>query len=214
MTATEAAPAAMTAGAVSSVMPPIATTGRPDCAGATARLGDGLESNRVVAGGLCRRAVGRSNREIGNRLAQGRIDLIDRVGGEADDRVRSGDSADVGRGEIVLADVDVPGPHQPGNVGPIVDHQNRPGAGGVFGDRLGELQERSAWERLRSQLQQPGPAGEKRARQGVRLPTARGAHLDIDNGVERRERDRHDAGSVVRRFRRARSRAAWAGSAP
>ena len=83
MMATLVAPAANTAGAVSSVMPPIATTGNPR--DRLHGLGDQADAHLLVPGLLCPCWKHRADSDVAHGLERRVIDLIDRVRRIADD---------------------------------------------------------------------------------------------------------------------------------
>ena len=206
MTATDAAPASMTRGAVSSVMPPIATTGSPAAAAQPAAAATAREPDRLVAGGLGRRREDRADREIGDRLRQ-RARRSDPAVCVEKPTIASGpiDAPDVSRRQVVLADVHAVGAGQHGDVGAIVDDQLRRRAArassAIARPRARETRRsRGSWRAAAA----AGAAGQERARDVVGAPSGARADVDIDDGVEDGKRARDQFISCQFQFKGAR----------
>jgi hypothetical protein len=110
-----------------------------------------------LAIGLRRRRVDRSVAdEVG--VVGHRVDLPGRVGGQADEDVGPDDLTRLGHRRVVLADVHAVGAGGRGDVGPVVDDEQRPRLRAqVAGDRA-RGQQRVVGRRLVAQLEQVGAA--------------------------------------------------------
>ena len=182
MTATEAAPAATTAGAVSSVIPPMAATGRPAAARAARRTA--IEADRGVAGVLRAGGVDGADREIADRLGQRGFELRRVVGGEADDGVRSEQLADDARGQVVLANVHAVGAGHQGDVAAVVDDDPRAAPRRRGDDSARPVDEGPGGDARRAQLHEAGAGVEVGAGEVDRRPAGAGRRARVDDGVE------------------------------
>ena len=186
MTATLDAPAAQTDAAVSSVMPPMATTGRPfDRRAASVTC---ARPYGGVAGVLRARAEHRSDRDVADGLGRRLFDLLTRVRGKPD-RPPSGPSRrpDRRRGKIVLAHVHACGPRHQCKVRPVVhDHERRHTAAPAPANLVAQIEETIGGQILGANLDATGAAVQEGTRQLLGCQPARSETRHVDDGVERR----------------------------
>ena len=136
MTATPSAPAAVTCAARARSIPPMATRGQ---ARRRPRPPHQLQAHHGLGVALGRGRERGSDREVVDRLARSRLELRQRVRGEADDHVVAQQAARIRRRDVVLAQVHPVRAHDEGDVGTVVhDEQGAAPARAVarlFGQR-------------------------------------------------------------------------------
>ena len=146
-----------------------------------------LEANRLVAGRLGVGAVDRPDRHVVDGLPERAIELFGGMSGKPDDRLRSKNGADLRRRQILLPDVHARRAAEPGNIGAIV-HDDRGAARRRQGDDcVRRLEDVTSREVLRTDLQQPRPAGQTRRRIVDECPAGPFADVRITNDVKRRQ---------------------------
>ena len=164
ITATLSAPAPMTAGALSSAMPPIATSGRPAARAALAASAYAVETDRRVVGRLRPRVEHRADREVTYRLTNRGIHLFLCVGRQTDHRRLADEVTNQGWREVVLPDVHAVRSAQPCDIGTVVDDHVRVRPVRQRHDCRRRVEQPFAWRRLRAKLQERGAPTEKRRR--------------------------------------------------
>ena len=120
-----------------------------------------------VAGLPClgRRLPDRADADVVDGLALGGLDLLGRVGGEPDDRVGPEDLPRLGRRHVVLADVDAVRVELAGEVGIVVDDEERAEGVGQPPEGRGRAPDRAVRLLAVAQLDHPGAVRERGAEQ-------------------------------------------------
>ena len=185
------APASSTFGSRSASMPPMANQGLLHASSAVARTS---ASPGAGASGLGRGRPTRPDAEIVDVLGDRRGDLLTVVGGTADHRVRADDLARHAQRQVVLAQVQHGGAGGTGDVGAVIDGQQRAMPPRRVGEHLQRRQFVAGLERaqpalsgraLVAQLNDVDPAGQRcvgELGQIAALPTRIGAQIQASVG--------------------------------
>ena len=184
ITATEAAPLAITSGARSSVIPPIATTGKPAASASARGLAYDLQADGFVAGRLRARAKHGTDRKIGNWRRDRRLPLRPGMRRQAEQRRRAKDLPRVSRREILLPDVQSVRAGDGGDIRAIVHDHGAAGTIRFVNDGPGQVEKRTAVPALDAKLDAPDPGRQERTRDVERRAAGAGARLCVDDRVE------------------------------
>ena len=195
ITATDVAPASITRAAVSTVMPPIASSGRFRAAvrfAATRTRSSRARSAQLwatvfVPRGLRGRAEDRSDRDVADRAFHCPRDLSVGMCRDADHCTIADHSPRVPWRQIVLPHVHPVGIRETRDIAAIVDDDNGAGAVSARHDRRCRVEHCRGRHRLRTQLQEARSAAEVGVGEVHRRPPGLRCAVGIDDRVQSRD---------------------------